>query len=93
MYDQKLSSSEMVIDICKKLGSSEYINSEGGISLYSKSNFIEKGITLQFAKRAEFSYSNILGTTDSSLSMLDTLMWAERDDIIKNLSSLELRRI
>ncbi len=93
MYDQKLSSSEMVIDICKKLGSSEYINSEGGIELYSKSNFIEKGITLQFAKRAEFSYSNILGTTDSSLSMLDTLMWAERDDIIKNLSSLELRRI
>jgi hypothetical protein len=89
-YDQNLTKSAMVVEICKKLGAGVYTNSEGGISLYNPQDFLHNGILLQFSKRMEFSYTNSLGQADSSLSVIDTLMWADKKKLIQSLHEMEL---
>jgi hypothetical protein len=84
-YNQNLSKSKMVIDICKKLEADVYINSEGGIELYEVEEFLENGIFLRFAKQMKLSYVNSLGETNTSLSMLDTLMWVDKSLIMEKL--------
>jgi hypothetical protein len=88
-YDQNLSKSKMVIDICKRLQGKTYINSQGGFDLYNTLDFSENGILLLFSKQASFSYSNSMGETNSSLSILDTLMWADRNLLIEKLHEIE----
>jgi hypothetical protein len=80
----------MVVEICKNLGAGVYINSEGGIGLYNPQDFLHNGILLQFSKRMEFSYTNSLGQADSSLSVIDTLMWADKKKLIHSLHEMEL---
>jgi hypothetical protein len=88
-YDENLSKSQMVIDICKKLHGETYINSQGGIDLYKSSDFLENGIVLLFSKQIDFSYSNSIGETNSSLSVLDTLMWADKNLLIEKLYEID----
>ena len=89
-YDQNLTKSAMVVEICKKLGAGVYTNSEGGISLCNAQDFLHNGILLQFSKRMEFPYTNSLGQADSSLSVIDTLMWADKKKLIESLYEMEL---
>jgi hypothetical protein len=88
-YDQNLAKSQMVIDICKMLRAETYINSQGGIELYDSTDFLDNGIVLLFAKQIDFSYSNSIGETNSSLSILDTLMWVDKNLIIEKLHEIE----
>jgi hypothetical protein len=66
-----------------------YINSQGGIELYDSTDFLDNGIVLLFAKQIDFSYSNSMGETNSSLSILDTLMWVDKNLIIEKLHEIE----
>ena len=88
-YDQNLTKSQMVIDICNKLQGETYINSQGGIELYKSSEFLENGIVLLFSKQKNFLYSNAIGQTNSSLSILDTLMWADKNLLIEKLYEID----
>lgn len=88
-YNQELTRSQMVIDICKVLKANVYVNSEGGIKLYEPSNFLANGISLKFSKRMEFFYVNSIGNTDASLSILDALMWADKTLLVRKLSEIE----
>jgi len=89
-YNQDLTKSEMVLDICTKLHSKFYINSEGGIHLYRSADFLQNGIVLQFSKQMKFNYANALGQTDSTLSVLDALMWADKEMLLQRLYEIEL---
>lgn len=39
---------EMIIDICKKMGATTYVNSAGGRKFYKKEVFVEQGLELEF---------------------------------------------
>lgn len=58
--DETLRGQDRIIAICKKLGATEYINSEGGISLYEEKAFSDNGIKLTFLPKWEGSYDSIL---------------------------------
>jgi hypothetical protein len=60
---KKLTGGNRLIQICKELGASSYINAPGGRELYSSEDFLSEGIDLQFMK--DFK--------GSSLSILDQL--------------------
>jgi hypothetical protein len=89
-FDQNLTKSAMVVEICKKLGACVYTNSEGGISLCNAQDFLHNGILLHFSKRMEFPYTNFLGQADSSLSVIGTHMWADKKKLIESLYEMEL---
>jgi len=51
IYNNKhLTKQDRVIDICKKENCTEYINTSGGIKLYSKKDFLNHQIKLNFIK-------------------------------------------
>ena len=51
--------SDLIINICKKLGASHYLNLPGGKNIYSKQNF-ENKIKLEFLDNYFGSYDSIL---------------------------------
>lgn len=58
--DETLRGQDRIIAICKHFGATEYINSEGGISLYDEEIFRKEGIKLRFLPPWESSYDSIL---------------------------------
>jgi hypothetical protein len=78
---------DLVIFICKALSGETYINSIGGRKLYSSENFTANGIELRFLESSSYTYINSLGRTDSKLSIIDSLMWADRRDLIGHIKS------
>jgi len=60
---KKLTGGSRLIQICKELGASTYLNAPGGRELYDSNNFLSEGINLQFMKDFE----------GNSLSILDQL--------------------
>ena len=69
---------EKLINICKYLGAKHYINSIGGVELYSKEEFLENGIKLNFLK----------GTP--SLSIIDVCMNFSKEEIKNKLIEYKL---
>ncbi len=61
--EQKLTGGSRLIQICKELGATSYINAPGGKELYDSEDFLSEGIELQFMN--DFKGSN--------LSILDQL--------------------
>ena len=49
----------IIIDICKKLGASQYLNLPGGKSIYKKQNFEKNNIKLKFLNNYTGSYDSI----------------------------------
>lgn len=73
--DHSLRSAERVQAICKSLGSNTYINPVGGMELYSKEDFEQKGITLQFMQPKFIEYSQLEGAFVPWLSIIDLAMF------------------
>lgn len=76
-----LTSEEKLIDICKTLKADNYINPIGGIELYSKDSFMNKGITLSFLQSKISPYSQFNFTFSPFLSILDVMMFNPREKI------------
>ena len=51
---------DLIINICKKLGASHYLNLPGGKNIYSKQNFEKNKIKLEFLDNYFGSYDSIL---------------------------------
>ena len=66
---------QRIIDICKRLGASEYVNPPGGTELYEAGEFREAEIGLYFL-RPQLADSDLRSGSDdgTTLSILDTLM-------------------
>lgn len=74
-HNRDLIGAKRVIDICKSLGTKQYINSIGGIELYSKGEFKESGIDLKFIKSTLVPYEQIgCKSFEPNLSILDVLL-------------------
>lgn len=88
--DHQLKSEEKVIAICNAQNASTYINPSGGIELYSKERFERNGIILLFQKSNLINYSQYKNEFVPWLSILDVLMFNDKDKIKSFLNDYEL---
>lgn len=73
--DHSLKSQEKVLAICKALNATDYINPIGGMELYTKDAFWERGIRLHFQKVKPFQYPQFGKEFVPHLSIIDPLMF------------------
>jgi hypothetical protein len=73
--DHDLRSEEKVLAICNALHANTYINPIGGVELYSKELFKQKGIELLFLKTNSFQYTQFDNDFIPFLSIIDVMMF------------------
>jgi len=72
------------------LGTKTYINPIGGAKLYNKNNFLSKGINLKFLKMDDIIYKQFNSNFTPNLSIIDVLMFNERESVKKMLDRYQL---
>ena len=82
--NHSLKSENKIIDICKKLNGSIYINPEGGKKIYKKNNFKKFKLNLKFLHSIDFKYKQF----DEKifiprLSIIDLLMFNSKKKVEK----------
>jgi len=85
--DHSLKAEDKVLALCHAVGASEYINPIGGVDLYSKERFQEKGIELQFLKSKFPSYSQFSVEFVPWLSIMDVMMFVSRESLSDGLTA------
>jgi hypothetical protein len=86
----ELKSKARVIDICKLEKASTYINPIGGQALYSKDEFLNEKIKLDFVKPVNYFYNQFSKDFVPWLSIIDIIMFNSIDEVNKILNSYEL---
>lgn len=90
---------ERIYDFCARTGAERYINSIGGQSLYSKEEFLHRGVDLKFLRSTMPPYCQALRhrrhTTWGrdfvpNLSVLDAMMFNSREQLHDMLGCYEL---
>lgn len=79
--DHSLKGKDRVIEMCKVLGASTYINPIGGVGLYDKQEFLENGIELQFLERNPIEYRQYKDFFIPDLSIIDVMMFNSKQEI------------
>ena len=64
-----------VIEICRRLGATHYLNSLGGVDLYSAADFDRAGLRLSFIQPLEARYLQFRQVWVPFLSIIDVLMF------------------
>jgi hypothetical protein len=88
--DHRKKSHEKVISICNKIGCNAYVNAIGGLDLYNKENFSEKGINLIFIKSKEIKYKQFQNDFEPRLSIIDVMMFNSQERINQLLKGYDL---
>lgn len=73
--DHTLKKEQRVLAMCRCLGTSTYVNSSGGRSLYVHEPFARHGINLRFLDPEPFHYQQFSNTFVPWLSIVDVLMF------------------
>ncbi len=73
--DHHLKNQNKVLALCEAVGVNTYINAIGGIELYSKEIFQQKGIDLKFIQSKPFEYSQFGNPFIPWLSIIDVMMF------------------
>lgn len=74
--DHALKGQDKVLAICSAMGATEYLNAEGGLSLYERSAFTRRGVALQFLRSSLPPYKQWAGSPHVPwLSIVDVLMF------------------
>jgi len=81
---------DKVIEICKALGSAEYINAIGGQDLYCYEDFTVQGIQLRFLKMGAIEYQQFKNEFLPNLSIIDVMMFNSKDEVKRLLDNYEL---
>lgn len=89
-YTNFLSKEEKLIDIVKRLNGNIYINSIGGIKLYSKENFKREGIDIYFLNPKPLLYFQYQEPFIPNLSVIDALMFNSKEELRELLKNYEL---
>jgi len=89
--NHNLKSQDKVLAICNNLGATEYINTIGGLELYSKETFNKQGIELKFIKSKPIEYTQFKNEFIPWLSVIDVMMFNSKEDIYKFLNQYELK--
>jgi len=82
-----LKGKERVLDICKRLNTTTYINAPGGRDLYSTNDFSRSGMELRFLETHFVPYWQNARDFIPGLSIIDLIMGTEPSDIIKMLNA------
>ncbi|MDO1501091.1 WbqC family protein [Winogradskyella maritima] len=85
-----LGGEERILDICRKLNASKYINLSGGVDLYNKTTFDSHGIELKFLSMDELKYSQGSNSFLPNLSIIDILMHNDKLSVIEYLKNYSL---
>ncbi len=80
-----------IIDICKILNATNYLNPINGINLYSKEKFSENDIKLNFLETKSFKYNQFKNKFVPYLSIIDILMFNDKQEIRKLLQNYKLK--
>jgi hypothetical protein len=88
--DNSLKGQDKIISICKLEKASTYCNAIGGISLYSKNDFKDYFIDLKFIKSGNIEYMQFGADFIANLSIIDVMMFNDRERIVEYLSDYEL---
>lgn len=81
--DHTLQSQEKVLALCQATNAKTYVNAIGGMELYSKDIFQDKGIELKFINFNPYEYKQFDKPFVPWLSILDVLMF-NPPDAVKN---------
>lgn len=79
--DHELKSQDKVLALCEAVGATIYVNAIGGMELYSKETFMEKGIKLKFIQSLPFEYTQFGDAFVPWLSIIDVMMFNSLDTI------------
>lgn len=88
--DHALTSQHKVIEICKHLKATHYLNTIGGLELYQKKDFLNEHIHLHFIKSQDIIYKQFQDTFVPWLSILDVMMFNTKEEITDMLNSYQL---
>jgi len=84
--DHSMKGENKVIEICKALGATNYLNPIGGEELYRKDQFEKAGIQLNFLKPGIVQYAQFRNEFVPFLSIIDVMMFNDKDTIKKYLN-------
>jgi len=76
-----VSGQDLVIDICRQVSATAYINAPGGIGLYNPAAFLRGGLTLHFVQPHLHPYRQFGAAPVNSLSIIDVMMFNDTDVI------------
>jgi hypothetical protein len=79
--DHNLRAQDKVLALCQALDATAYVNAIGGVELYSKKKFQEKGIELKFIQSFPFDYVQFGEAFVPWLSIIDVMMFNPMDAI------------
>ena len=85
-----LKGQERILQICTSLEATHYINAIGGQELYRKEVFLEHKIELSFLKSKSIEYRQYEGPFIPNLSIIDVLMFNDKEQIKKYLHEYDL---
>ena len=89
--DKSLKGQDRVLDICKTLEASNYLNPEGGRELYKAEAFDQVGVKLEFLEHIPMSYGQLLPEFVPRLSVLDLIYMIESDEALQlHLNSCQI---
>lgn len=87
--NSKLKGEARVLDICRIEAASAYYNLSGGYELYNQSAFNTLGISLHFIKPLHINYRQFDCKYVPDLSILDVLMFNDRETVVSYLTDYE----
>ncbi|CAI8831039.1 WbqC-like protein [Pseudomonas sp. IT-P12] len=79
--DHQLKGQEKVLELCKAMGAATYINTSGGMALYSPDDFGNRGVDLKFIKSTSLEYPQLGLPFIPWLSIIDVLMFNSPDKV------------
>jgi hypothetical protein len=88
--NHQLKSDEKVMAICKERGAEIYINPIGGLEIYDKQIFLNNNLQLKFLKSNNITYSQFNYEFIPWLSIIDLLMFNNKEELQSNLESYTL---
>lgn len=88
--DHNLKNQDKVIALCRANNAAIYINTSGGIDLYSKEAFDGAGLQLNFIKALPFEYAQLGNEFVPWLSIVDVLMFNSVASIKTQIQNYEI---
>ncbi|WP_321324725.1 WbqC family protein [Thiomicrorhabdus sp.] len=85
-----LKSQDKIIEICKKMQATEYVNAIGGRSLYESGAFRQNGLELYFLESLKIEYKQFQNEFVPNLSIIDILMFNDKSNIKHALNNYSL---
>lgn len=88
--DDSLAGQERVIDMCRRLGATRYVNPVGGARLYAAERFAASGMNLSFLQPAPAAYPQFGQPPVPDLSIIDVLMFNGDETVARLLHNYRL---